>query len=128
LLQTVANPQPVIDEVYRVLKPGGKVLVVVAARYDVDFWCPKWLFWERCFRRSGSTAENQTARYSARELRRLFSRFVEPRVHKRQLRRSEVPHLWRVLPLPLLERWMGRVLVLKAFKPLFSALPVPAAA
>jgi len=41
LLQTVANPQPVIDEVYRVLKPGGKVLVVVAARYDVDFWCPK---------------------------------------------------------------------------------------
>ena len=43
--------------------------------------------------------------------------------------RSEaVPHLWRWLPLPLLERLMGRVLVLKAFKPLSAALPAQAAA
>jgi hypothetical protein len=66
--------------------------------------------------------------YSARGLRRLFGRFVEHRIHKRQLRRSEVPHLWRWLPLPLLERLMGHVLVLKAFKPLSAAIPFQAAA
>jgi hypothetical protein len=67
-------------------------------------------------------------RCSARELRHLFSRFVEHRVHKRQLRRSEVPHLWRCLPLPLLARLMGRFLVLKAFKPLSVALSPQAVA
>ena len=63
-----------------------------------------------------------------RQLRRLFQRFVEQRVHKRQLRRAEVPHLWRWVPLPLLERVLGRVLVLKAFKPLSAAIPTQAAA
>jgi hypothetical protein len=33
------------------------------------------------------------------------------------------PHLWRWLPLPLLERLLGRVLVIKAFKPLSAAIP-----
>jgi hypothetical protein len=53
---------------------------------------------------------------------RLFGRFTEHRVRKRQLRRSEVPHLWRFLPLAVLARLMGRVLILKAFKPLSAAL------
>jgi hypothetical protein len=53
-------------------------------------------------------------------LRSLFSRFAEHRVYKRHLRRSELPHIWRVLPLFLLERMIGRVLVVKAFKPLPS--------
>ena len=66
--------------------------------------------------------------FSRRGLKRLFGRFGEHRIHKRQLRRSDVPHLWRWLPLPLLERLMGRVLVLKAFKPLSAALPALAAA
>ena len=59
---------------------------------------------------------------------RLFGRFAEQRVYKRQLRRSEAPHLWRWLPLPLLERLIGHVLVLKAFKPLSAAIAVPLAA
>jgi len=58
------------------------------------------------------------AGYSARRLRRFFEGFVEHRVHKRQLRRSEVPHIWRFLPLSLLQRMFGRTLILKAFKPL----------
>ena len=56
-------------------------------------------------------------RYSGRRLRHAFHRFVEHRVYKRQLRRSEIPHVWRVFPTPLLSRVMGRVLVMKAFKP-----------
>ena len=59
---------------------------------------------------------------SRRGLRRLFVRFTEHRIYKRHLRRSETPHLLRWLPLPLLERLMGRFLVLKAFKPLSAAM------
>jgi hypothetical protein len=39
-----------------------------------------------------------------------------------------VPHLWRWLPVPLLERLLGHFLVLKAFKPLSAAITVRAAA
>jgi SAM-dependent methyltransferase len=127
LLEVAADGRAVIDEVYRVLKPGGKVLAVTPARYDVDFWYRLCFFWRRwLFKEPARPAEG--ARFSGRKLRRLFGRFVEHRVYKRQLRRSDVPHVWRWLPLPLLERLMGRVLVVKAFKPLSAAIPLQVAA
>jgi hypothetical protein len=61
-------------------------------------------------------------------LRRLFGAFVEHRVYKRHLRRGDVPHLWRLVPLSALERVLGRVLIIKAFKPLSAARTLPAAA
>jgi ubiquinone/menaquinone biosynthesis C-methylase UbiE len=127
LLQFVPDPRAVVAELFRVLKPGGKVLAVAPARYDVDFWCKRWFFWQFWLRRRPGPSRAGT-RFTARGLRKLFGPFVEHRIHKRQLRRCEVPNLWRVLPLSLLERLMGRVLVLKAFKPLCSALPAQAAA
>ncbi|MCS7046187.1 MAG: class I SAM-dependent methyltransferase [Gemmataceae bacterium] len=113
----IDHPRGVVDEVYRVLKPGGKVLAVTPARFDVDFWRRTCLFWH-FWRRRAACRPKPEERYTAAGLRRLFQRFTEHRIYKRQLRRSEVPHLWRWLPLPLLARIMGRVLVLKAFKPL----------
>ena len=109
------------------LKPGGKVLAVAPTRYDIDFWFNACFPWQRWFarKRRGSAGE---VRFTGRSLRRLFRRFVEHRIHKRHLRRKEVPHIWRWMPLPLLERLMGRVLVLKAFKPLSAAIPLRAAA
>ncbi len=126
LLDEVADPNAVVNEVYRVLKPGGKVLAVTPAHYDVAYWSGLLFPWLRWFHPNRSPVP--AGRFSARRLHRLFARFVEHRVYKRQLRRSEVPHVWRWLPLPLLERLMGRVLVLKAFKPLSAAIPVPMAA
>jgi SAM-dependent methyltransferase len=123
LLQEMPEPRAVIDEVYRVLKPGGKVLAATPARYDVHFWCRDWLPWQR-WRRD----EVPLVRYSGRRLRRLFDRFVEHRVYKRHLRRSETPYLFRCVPMPLLERALGRMLVLKAFKPLSAAISVQLAA
>jgi SAM-dependent methyltransferase len=126
LLEAAPAPHLIIDEVYRVLKPGGKVFVVAPARYDVNFWYRLCFFWQRWFTRA--PAPSPVTRFSGRRLCRLFGRFVEHRVYKRHLRRSEVPHLWRWLPLPLLERLLGRVLILKAFKPLSSAIPPAQAA
>jgi ubiquinone/menaquinone biosynthesis C-methylase UbiE len=125
LLHAVADPGAVVGEVYRVLKPGGKVLAVTPARYDVDFWCRRCLPWHR-WQRAGPAVP--AVGCTARGLRRLFARFAEPRVYKRHLRRADVPHLWRWLPRPLLERLFGRVLVFKGFKPLSAAMSVQAAA
>jgi SAM-dependent methyltransferase len=126
LLEDASNPSAVIEEIYRLLKPGGKVLAVTPARFNFDFWrrCLPW----HAMLRGRIASPDGSATFSARTLRQLFSRFVESRVYKRQLRRGEVPHLLRWLPHPMLERMFGRLLIIKAFKPLSAAIPVPLAA
>jgi SAM-dependent methyltransferase len=105
------------DELLRVLKAGGKVIGLFPARFDTGFWQDvllplQWLYWRR-------PPDPTTApKVSARDLRRAFAAFADHRVYKRHLRRGELPHVWRLLPLVFLERLIGRVLVLKAFKPL----------
>jgi hypothetical protein len=80
----------------------------------------RWPLWGRTGRGS--------QRYTRRGLKQLFHQYVEHRVHKRHLRRADVPHLWRLLPTYTLERMIGRMLIVKAFKPLSSALHVSLAA
>jgi ubiquinone/menaquinone biosynthesis C-methylase UbiE len=128
LLHEVEDSAAVIEEIYRVLKPGGKVLAVTPSRYDIDFWYRLCFPWRRWLPRRNSTLPVASVRFSRWELRRLFGRFIEHRIHKRQLRRAEIPHVWRWVPRPMLERLMGRVLVLKAFKPLSAAISVGLAA
>lgn len=126
MLQDASDPQLVVDEIFRVLKPGGKVIAVSAAKYDVDFWANILLWWRRLLPTKSQKISG--IRYSGRRLIRLFQSFEEHRVHKRQLRRAEVPHLWRVVPIPVLERLIGRMLIIKAFKPISVVLPNQAAA
>ncbi len=122
-----AEQASIVDEIYRVLKPGGKVLALATACYDIDYW-RRWLLpWEAWLRSKDAKAAGSEG-FTGRRLRRLFGRFVEPRIYKRYLRRGEIPHLWRCWPRPLLERLMGRFLLLKAFKPLASAIAIPVAA
>jgi SAM-dependent methyltransferase len=110
--------EKVIEETYRVLKPGGKVLAVTPAYYDVDYWRRTLFFWRRWFQpHRGKNPLRCKRRLSGRQLKALFTRFQEIKIRKRQLRRPEAPHVWRWIPLPVLARLMGRVLVLKAFKP-----------
>jgi SAM-dependent methyltransferase len=125
LVHQVRAPEQLADEVYRVLKPGGKVLAVTPACYNIDFWSRlllpwRWRFW--------SSVRPDKQLYSKRRLRGLFHRYVEHHVHKRHLRRADVPHAWRLVPTRMLERLIGRTLILKAFKPLSAAISVPLAA
>jgi ubiquinone/menaquinone biosynthesis C-methylase UbiE len=137
LIHETADPPALLDEIYRVLKPGGKVLAVVPARYDVDCWSR----WFRLNHRSSLSVDARTSsplpvgllsasarRFHSREMKQLFHRFSEPRLWKRHLRRAETPHPWRWLPIALLERLMGRLLVFKGFKPVSAAIGEQAAA
>jgi SAM-dependent methyltransferase len=123
-LHDTAEPVRYTDELFRVLKCGGKVIGLFPARFDTGYWQDLLLplqhwFWRR-------PADPTTApKTSARDLRRAFHRFTENKVLKRHLRRSELPHLIRLLPLALLERGFGRVLVLKARKPISAARVLP---
>ena len=108
------------EELFRVLKCGGKVIGLFPARFDAGFWQDLLLPYQQWFwRRPGDpTAAPKT---TARRLRRAFARFEEHKAYKRHLRRSELPHICRVLPLVVLERVFGRVLVFKAMKPISAA-------
>jgi len=121
LLHELDRPAAVIDEVYRVLRPGGKVIVVAPAKYDAAYWREAFFPWRRWFAGPRERPEASRAT-SGRALRREFARFVEHRVYKRHLRRSNLPQVWRVYPLPVMERLLGQLLIMKAFKPLSAAL------
>jgi ubiquinone/menaquinone biosynthesis C-methylase UbiE len=120
LLHEMERPSAMIEEVYRVLRPGGKVIVVAPAKYDATFWCGACFPWRLLFR--GSRPADAAKATTGRALRREFAKFVEHRVYKRHLRRSNLPQVWRVYPLPIMERLLGQMLVMKAFKPLSAAL------
>jgi SAM-dependent methyltransferase len=115
----------VVREVYRVLKPGGKILAVFPAKYNAHYWQDFWFPWNRWFDQRRADAE---ACFSGRTLQRILGQFAEHRIHKRHLRRSDLPHVWRWMLLPMLERIMGRYLVAKAFKPLRAGALVSLAA
>jgi SAM-dependent methyltransferase len=128
LLQDVNHPELIAGEVFRVLKPGGKVLVVAPAHFDVEWWYRVCFPLQAWLRPARKVSYVPTTRFSARGLRRLFDGFEKFRVHKRHLLRCDVPHVWRWMPRSALARVMGRLLVLKAFKPVSSALAAAAAA
>jgi SAM-dependent methyltransferase len=122
LLSTPSTDLPTtVGELYRVLKPGGKVFVLAPARFDVKLWSELLLPYRR-WCRSRPADLSEAPRYTKRSLRAVFPRFTESRVAKRHIRRSEVPPVWRWLPTSVLERLIGRVLVLRAFKPISAAM------
>lgn len=106
-----------VAELFRVLKSNGKLIGLFPARYDAGYWQDlflplQWIYWRRP---ADPTVGPKT---TGRALRRAFAPFTAARVAKRHLRRSELPHPWRVVPLAFLERLLGRVLIFKALKPL----------
>lgn len=124
MLTPIPATAATIDEIFRVLRPGGKLLAALPARYDSQFWKTFWLPWRRLF----ADAPEDHTRFSGRQVKRMFDSFGDTRIVKRHLRRSDIPHTWRWMLLPLLERVMGRFLVVKTFKPVGTATVLQAAA
>jgi len=120
------NAQPLIDEIYRVLKPGGKLIAILPSRRNSEYWQRLLLPWTRVTGTRSILPSEEL--WTGRLIQRTFEKFDERRIYKRQLRRSELPHLWRWVLLPIMERVMGRFLVLKTFKPISAAKSLQTAA
>jgi SAM-dependent methyltransferase len=117
---------PTLDEIYRVLKPGGKILfVLVAARSIENLY--RWLPGGRADE-AGPYSMLANPRMRTADIWKQLHRFTEAKISRRHLRRAEVPTLLRLTPLIFLERLAGRLLVYKGFKPLSAARVESAAA
>lgn len=106
-----------LKEVCRLLKPGGKLIGLTPAYYDVAYWQDLLLPFQRVYW-SRPPDPTTAPKLTCHQIRHLLDGFSNIGFTRRHLRRSELPHPWRLLPLSLLERLMGRVYVVKCVKPI----------
>lgn len=117
-----------IAEVLRVLKPGGKAVLMLYARHSAIFWCnivPRGLFTGEMFRfpeaqwvgrvtegkpKFGQTKNPFTRIYSARELDTLLAAFTNRRYRKSSFQ-------WDNFAIPRLTQIRNRVLTALGHKP-----------
>ena len=104
VLHHSADTEQCIREVYRVLKPGGRAILMLYARHSTQYWLnvvPKALVTGRMFRMPeaewvgwltegkphfGTTRNPFTRVYSARELRELLHAFTDVKLRKNSFR------------------------------------------
>src|SRR3954454_16648241 len=129
------NPSNVVGEIYRVLKPGGRCIIMVYAENSLHYW--RNLFgligykqgdienasMGEIMARSVELSEHGQKPlvkvYTGRRLRQMFSAFEDIKIYKRQLMREELqPTMLRWMPLDLAGRLMGWNLIIKARKPM----------
>ncbi len=133
VLHHTPHTRKVVAEIKRVLKPGGKAIVMMYAEDSLHYWLKLvWqlgldkktlLGWSMHEIMSGSVelttndAKPLVKVYSRRRLRELFKGFDDVSIVKRQLMASELPEWLKWVPLATAERLMGWNLVIKAHKP-----------
>lgn len=126
------NTKKVVSEIFRVLKPGGKVIVMVYAENSLHYWrnlvrdiglrqneLAEWSIGE-IMSRSVEITENDARPlvkvYTHRRLRAMFDNFKDIKIVKRQLIEQELPPALKRLSLPVAGKIMGWNLVVKATK------------
>ena len=133
VLHHMPNSQRVVSEIFRVLKPGGRVIAVVYAEDSLYYW--RNLMWNiglregqlrrysmaelmsRAVERSGGAASHPLVKaYTRKRLAQLFERFADISIAQRQMEPKHVPRMLRLMPGDLLSRVMGWNLIIKARK------------
>ena len=128
------NTQSVVNEIYRVLRPGGKAIIMVYAENSLHYWrnlvgmlgldeaqLEQYSIGE-IMSRSVERSDNAAARplvkvYTKKRLRGLFAAFEDIQIVQRQMVPAEKPHLLRRVPLETVGKIMGWNLIIKAKKP-----------
>ena len=136
VLHHTPNTRRVVDEIRRVLKPGGKAIVMMYAEQSLQYWGE--LVWRlglerdmlkhysmgEIMSRSVEISQNDARPlvkvYTAARLEKLFDGFEHRAVYKRQLIASELPRWLKWMPLDLVGRLMGWNLIIKATKGLVA--------
>jgi glycosyltransferase involved in cell wall biosynthesis/ubiquinone/menaquinone biosynthesis C-methylase UbiE len=128
------NTQDVVHEIYRVLKPGGRAIIMVYAENSLFYW------WEKVVKAGidhgqlldysvgeimsqGVELTNTKTKplvkvYTRQRLRNLFSRFESIEIVQCQLTQQEVPSSLSWLSHEMLGGVMGWNLVIRANKPI----------
>jgi glycosyltransferase involved in cell wall biosynthesis/ubiquinone/menaquinone biosynthesis C-methylase UbiE len=126
------NTGRLIGEIHRVLKPGGRAIVMVYAENSYHYWVR--LFYDLGLHQgqvldysmggilsqsaelSDNGARPLVKVYTRRQLRRMFAQFDHVAICQRQMTPAEVPRLLRWVPADVLGRFIGWNLVVKARK------------
>jgi glycosyltransferase involved in cell wall biosynthesis/ubiquinone/menaquinone biosynthesis C-methylase UbiE len=132
VLHHTPNTKRTVDEMFRVLKPGGRVICMVYAENSLQYW--RELVWNfglkdgdlarhsmaeimsRTVERTANDARPLVKVYTKARLRALFSAFTDIRILQRQIAPELVPRRLRRF-MPLIERFAGWNLIIKARKP-----------
>jgi glycosyltransferase involved in cell wall biosynthesis/ubiquinone/menaquinone biosynthesis C-methylase UbiE len=128
------NTRRVVHEIFRVLKPGGRVIVMVYAEDSLHYW--RNLVWNiglregqlrkysmgeimsRAVERSDNAAAHPLVKaYTHSGLQQLFADFTDVEIVQRQMDSEAVPRVLAYVPRRHLEKVMGWNLILKARKP-----------
>jgi ubiquinone/menaquinone biosynthesis C-methylase UbiE len=135
VLHHTPDTQQVVEEIFRVLRPGGRVIAMFYAEGSLNYWrnivlveglrktfLDRYSVGEvmsRTVEMSEIGARPLVKVYTRRRLRALFDRFENIRIVKRQLIRAELPRIVNRarIPLGLAGRMVGWNLVIKARKP-----------
>jgi glycosyltransferase involved in cell wall biosynthesis/ubiquinone/menaquinone biosynthesis C-methylase UbiE len=128
------NTRSVICEMRRVLRPGGRAIVMVYAENSLHYW--RNLVWTiglkegelesmsmgQIMSYAVERSDNAAARplvkvYTKKRLRDLFDGFTDIEIVQRQMVPDEVPRLLARVPVAELGKFMGWNLIIKARKP-----------
>jgi ubiquinone/menaquinone biosynthesis C-methylase UbiE len=128
------NTTAVINEVWRVLRPGGRAIIMVYAENSWHYWYQlvfrlgvgngllrNWSMGEimsRYVELSDNGGRPLVKVYTKRRLKNMFSGFEDLRIIQRQMTAGELPWpLTWILPPSLVDKFIGWNLVIKANKP-----------